>query len=117
MKPMSFLLGAIAIAASTPAIADTITVLAGANAQHRLRSGSFNTKPGDIVAIKAGHCILTEGLSLTVYDASVIGVGADKTILSVKNRKRATEGLIITSDDVPLKNFMIEDSRGLCANG
>jgi parallel beta-helix repeat protein len=112
MKQISSFAAAIVALISTSAMAETITVAAGANAQERLQTALIDAKPGDIVAIGAGRFSLTDGLSLAVDNVTVIGAGADKTILSFKEQKGAGEGLLVTSDDVVLKNFAIEDSRG-----
>jgi parallel beta-helix repeat protein len=112
MKPTFSLLVAVSALIATPAMAETLTVAAGANAQERLQSALIDAKPGDIVAIGAGRFDLTDGLSLTVDNVTISGEGPDKSILSFKGQKGAGEGLLVTSDDVVLKGFAIEDSRG-----
>lgn len=110
IRPLS--LAALALCVSTPAMAKTITVAAGANAQERLQGALLDAKPGDVVQIGAGRFDLTDGLSLDVNGVTIRGAGADKTVLSFKGQMGAGEGLLVTSDDVVLRGFAVEDSRG-----
>lgn len=103
---------ALALCALTPAAAETLKVPAGPDAQERLQSALLDAKPGDIVEIGAGRFDLTDGLSLDVNKVTVRGAGPDKTILSFKGQLGAGEGLLVTSDDVVLRGFAVEDSRG-----
>ena len=102
----------IGLLAATPAAADTITVEAGPNAQERLQAALIEAKPGDTVRIGAGRFELTDGLSLDVDRVTVRGMGPDKTVLSFKGQLGAGEGLLVTSDDVVLRGFAVEDSKG-----
>lgn len=103
---------AAALLAAAPALAKDIVVEAGANAQERLQSALLDAKPGDTVRIGAGRFELTDGLSLDVNHVTVRGAGADKTVLSFKGQLGAGEGLLVTSDDVVLRDFAVEDSKG-----
>ncbi|WP_447728023.1 parallel beta-helix domain-containing protein [Sphingomonas koreensis] len=98
--------------ASSAAIAKTIDVPAGPNAQERLQEALLDAKPGDIVQISAGRFELTDGLSLDVDKVTVRGAGPDKTVLSFKGQLGAGEGLLVTSDDVVLRSFAVEDTKG-----
>ena len=97
---------------ATPAAARTIHVEAGPNAQERLQAALIEAAPGDVVQIGAGRFDLTDGLSLDVDRVTVRGAGADKTVLSFKGQLGAGEGLLVTSDDVVLRGFAVEDSKG-----
>ncbi|MFS2112124.1 parallel beta-helix domain-containing protein [Sphingomonas sp. Sphisp140] len=98
--------------AATPAVAKDITVEAGPNAQERLQSALLDAKPGDTVRIGAGRFELTDGLSLDVNGVTVRGAGSLRTVLSFKGQLGAGEGLLVTSDDVVLRDFAVEDSKG-----
>ncbi len=98
--------------AAGPAAAQTVTVEAGANAQERLQAALIEAKPGSMVRIGAGRFELTDGLSLDVDRVTVRGEGPDKTVLSFKGQLGAGEGLLVTSDDVVLRGFAVEDSKG-----
>ena len=112
MKPIPFLIAASLLAVANPAFADILRVDAGADAQSRLQAALIDAKPGDTVEIGAGRFELTDGLSLDVDRVTVRGAGPGATILSFKAQKGAGEGLLITADDVVLRGFAVEDSRG-----
>ncbi|RYY24511.1 MAG: hypothetical protein EOP62_16685 [Sphingomonadales bacterium] len=97
---------------AAPAAAKDIVVLAGANAQERLQTALIEAEPGDVVRIGEGRFDLTDGLSLDVNRVTVRGAGADKTVLSFKGQLGAGEGLLVTSDDVILRDFAVEDTKG-----
>lgn len=97
---------------ASSAYAKTIDVPAGPNAQERLQEALLDAKPGDIVQIGAGRFDLTDGLSLDIDKVTVRGAGPDKTVLSFKGQLGAGEGLLVTSDDVVLRGFAVEDSKG-----
>ena len=101
-----------ALAAIFPAYAGTLRVEPGANAQERLQTALLDAKPGDTVEIGAGRFELTDGLSLDISGVTVRGMGADKSVLSFKGQKSAGEGLLVTSIDVVLRDFAVEDTRG-----
>lgn len=101
-----------ALIAASPAAAQTVTVEAGPNAQERLQAALIEAKPGGTVQIGAGRFELTDGLSLDVNRVTVRGAGPDKTVLSFKGQLGAGEGLLVTSDDVVLRDFAVEDSKG-----
>lgn len=112
MKPIPFFIAAGLLALTAPAFAGTIRVEPGADAQSRLQSALIEAKPGDVVEIGAGRFDLTDGLSLDVDGVTVRGAGPGTTILSFKGQKGAGEGLLVTADDVVLRGFAVEDSRG-----
>ena len=98
--------------AAAPAMAKDIIVEAGPGAQERLQTALLDAKPGDTVRIGAGRFELTDGLSLDVNGVTVRGAGPLKTVLSFKGQLGAGEGLLVTSDDVVLRDFAVEDSKG-----
>ena len=112
MKPIPFLVTASLLAFAHPVLADTIRIAPGPDAQSRLQSALIDAKPGDTVEIGAGRFDLTDGLSLDVDRVTVRGAGPGATILSFKGQKGAGEGLLVTADDVVLRDFAVEDSRG-----
>ncbi|NIJ21685.1 parallel beta-helix repeat protein [Sphingomonas naasensis] len=101
-----------ALIAASPAAAQTVTVEAGPDAQERLQAALIEAKPGSTVRIGPGRFELTDGLSLDVNRVTVRGAGPDKTVLSFKGQLGAGEGLLVTSDDVVLRDFAVEDSKG-----
>ena len=109
-KPQVFAV-ALALVAS-PLAAKTISVAPGPNAQEVLQTALIDAQPGDVVQLAAGRYVLTDGLSLDVDRVTFRGAGPDATILDFKGQKAAGEGLLVTSDDVVLRGFAVEDARG-----
>ncbi|SIN59641.1 parallel beta-helix repeat-containing protein [Parasphingorhabdus marina DSM 22363] len=101
-----------ALSCSMPVLAKTLTVEAGADAQERLQEALILAEPGDVVELGAGRFDLTDGLSLDVDRVTVRGQGMDKSVLNFAGQLGAGEGLLVTSDDVVLRDFAIEDSKG-----
>jgi parallel beta-helix repeat protein len=110
---MRIIATAAAIAAlSSPLSAKTITVEASADAQAKLQEALIVAEPGDVIELGAGRFALTDGLSLDVPQVTVKGAGADKTTLDFSAQLGAGEGLLVTSDDVILRDFAVENSKG-----
>jgi parallel beta-helix repeat protein len=112
MKPIAIFAVAAFLVATPVVQAATISVAAGADAQERLQGALIDAKPGDVVEIGPGRFDLTDGLSLDVANVTVKGAGRDATILNFKGQKAAGEGLLVTSNDVILRDFAVEDARG-----
>lgn len=106
------LTAALAAVAATGAHARTIEVAAGDDAQTRLQEALINAQPGDVVRIGPGTFRLTDGLSLDVNGVTVRGAGIEQTILDFSGQQGAGEGLLVTSDDVVLRDFTVRDTRG-----
>lgn len=97
---------------SSPLAAKTITVNAGADAQAKLQEALIIAEPGDVVELGEGRFKLTDGLSLDVAKVTVKGQGAGKSILDFSGQLGAGEGLLVTSDDVVLRDFAVENTKG-----
>lgn len=105
------LLAAAALVA-TGAAAATIDVAAGADAQERLQTALIDAKPGDVVKLGAGRFVLADGLSLDVANVIVRGAGPDKTVLDFTTQKGEGEGLLITSNNVVIRDLAVENPKG-----
>lgn len=101
-----------ALSCSMPVLAKTIMVEAGTDAQERLQEALILAEPGDVVELGAGRFDLTDGLSLDVDKVTVRGQGMDQSVLNFAGQLGAGEGLLVTSDDVVLRDFAIENSKG-----
>jgi parallel beta-helix repeat protein len=110
MKAILLLAAASLIA--MPAAAKTITVKPGANAQQRLQTALIDAKPGDTVKLTAGTYKLVDGLSLDVANVTIAGAGRQQTILDFAGQKGEGEGLLITANDVTVRDFGVRDTKG-----
>jgi parallel beta-helix repeat protein len=106
------IIGAALCALVQPAFAKTINVAPGDGAQERLQEALIAAAPGDVVELAAGKFSLTDGLSLDVSGVTVKGQGAKVSVLDFSGQQGAGEGLLITSDDVILRDFAVENSKG-----
>lgn len=110
--PAATIAAASALAVAAPLGAKTITVAAGADAQSRLQEALILAQPGDVVQLEAGRFALTDGLSLDAKGVTVRGAGMDQTVLDFTGQKGAGEGLLVTSDEVTLRDFAVENAKG-----
>jgi len=92
--------------------ARTVTIPGDASFSDALQTALITAQAGDTVQLPAGTFSLTDGLSLDVDRVTLIGAGERKTILSFAGQTGAGEGLLVTSDDVTLKGFTIQDTAG-----
>jgi parallel beta-helix repeat protein len=99
-------------ALSSPISAKTIKVNPTADAQAKLQEALIVAEPGDVVELGEGRFKLTDGLSLDVAKVTVKGQGAGKTFLDFTGQLGAGEGLLVTSDDVVLRDFAVENTKG-----
>jgi parallel beta-helix repeat protein len=91
---------------------DIIRISPTTHAQEELQEALILVEPGQTIELGEGVFHLTDGLSLDVENVTVRGMGMDKTILSFKAQKGGSEGLLVTSDQVVLRDFAVEDSKG-----
>jgi parallel beta-helix repeat protein len=112
MRMRAFTIAAALAALSSPLSAKTITVQAGDGAQARLQEALIVAEAGDVVELAEGRFKLTDGLSLDVPRVTVKGQGSGKSILDFSGQLGAGEGLLVTSDDVVLRDFAVENSKG-----
>ena len=102
------------IAALIPSLAaaEVHQVIAGEGAQERLQEALILAQPGDEVVIGPGRFAMTDGLSLDVDGVTVRGAGMDETVLDFTGQQGAGEGLLVTSDNVTLRDFAVENPKG-----
>ena len=103
---------AAALAFGNPALAETITVGPGENAQERLQEALILAEPGDTIQLEAGRFSLADGLSLDVDGVTLRGAGMNATVLDFAEQQGSGEGLLVTSDNVTLRDFGVENPKG-----
>lgn len=87
-------------------------IQAGPDFQKRLQEALILAKPGAVIELPEGKHDLTAGLSLTVDNVTIRGKGMDKTILSFKNQKTGSAGMLVTANGFTLEDLAIEDTKG-----
>ena len=100
------------LATASPLLAETHIIAPGDGAQQRLQEALILAEPGDEIVLEAGRFVLTDGLSLDVDNVTIRGAGMDHSILDFSNQQGAGEGLLVTSDDVVLREFGVENTTG-----
>ena len=60
----------------------------------------------------AGIFELEDSLSLDIDSVRIEGEGMNQTILSFKNQRSGAQGLSVTSDNVTLQDFAVQDAKG-----
>ncbi|MFY8048502.1 MAG: parallel beta-helix domain-containing protein [Erythrobacter sp.] len=105
-------LAAALLCTAAPLAAETHRVEPGEGAAAKLQEALILAAPGDVVELGAGRFTLTDGLSLDVDGVTVRGAGLDKTVLDFTGQQGAGEGLLVTSDNVTLRGFAIENPKG-----
>lgn len=103
---------AVLLATAAPALAETYTVAPGEGAQERLQEALILAEPGDEIVLEAGRFALTDGLSLDVDGVTLRGAGMNESVLDFTNQAGAGEGLLVTSDNVTLRDFAVENAKG-----
>ena len=111
MKVAATLL-ALTLAFAAAAEARTWRIRPGPSAEQALQTALIEARPGDTVQLARGRIELTSGLSLDVDRVTIRGQGEGRSILSFTNQRRGAEGLLVTSDEVMLRDFAVENARG-----
>ncbi|MDT8280794.1 MAG: hypothetical protein RQ806_09650, partial [Erythrobacter sp.] len=93
------------LASAAPLAAEIHTIAPGEGSAERLQEALILAAPGDEVVLEAGRFVLTDGLSLDVDGVTVRGAGSALTILDFTAQQGAGEGLLVTSDNVTLRDF------------
>ncbi len=100
------------LASAAPVLAETHMIASGEGAQVRLQEALILAEPGDEIVLEAGRYILTDGLSLDVDGVTLGGAGPAQSILDFTTQQGAGEGLLVTSDNVTLRDFALENPKG-----
>ncbi|MEM7006078.1 MAG: parallel beta-helix domain-containing protein [Pseudomonadota bacterium] len=85
---------------------------AGAGFVTALQTALITAQDGDEIVMPAGTFDLTDGLSLDADRVTLRGAGQAETVLNFAGQTGAGEGLLVTSDDVTLSGFTIQDTAG-----
>ena len=82
------------------------------NAQEELQEALIVAKEGDTLKLAKGIYYFEDGLSLDVDNVTIEGAGMNDTILNFSKQASGAQGLLVTSNQVTLKEFSVEDAKG-----
>tara|TARA_B110000495_G_C22990400_1_gene583108 strand:+ start:39 stop:1265 length:1227 start_codon:yes stop_codon:yes gene_type:complete len=82
------------------------------NAQEELQEALIVVKEGDTLKLGKGIYYFEDGLSLDVDNVTIEGAGMNDTILNFSKQASGAQGLLVTSNQVTLKEFSVEDAKG-----
>ena len=94
------------------AYAEVIIIPPSDNSQERIQEALILANPGDTIQLISGNYELEDSLSLDIDGITIIGDGHEYTILNFANQKSGAQGLMVTSDDVILRDFAVIDAKG-----
>jgi parallel beta-helix repeat protein len=84
----------------------------GPDFQKRVQEALILAKPGAVIELPEGRLEMTTTLSLSVENVTIRGKGIDKTILSFKDQKTGSAGMLVTAGGFTLEDLAIEDPKG-----
>tara|TARA_B110000438_G_scaffold232921_1_gene228794 strand:+ start:28 stop:1266 length:1239 start_codon:yes stop_codon:yes gene_type:complete len=97
---------------SAPVFSAVQIIQPSSNAYEEIQEALILAEPGDIIRLTAGTYNLEDSLSLDVDNVHIEGEGMNQTILNFKNQQSGAQGLSVTSDNVTLQDFSIQDAKG-----
>ena len=101
-----------AAAGDEAAASGEVTLEAGEDFQTRLQTALIGADKGATITLPAGTFEMSDGLSLDVDGVTLKGAGQAETILDFSNQRGSGEGLLVTSDDVTLEAFAVQETKG-----
>ena len=87
-------------------LSEVIIIPPSKDSQERLQEALILANPGDIIQLTTGIYNLEDSLSLDIDEITIQGDGHENTILNFSDQKSGAQGLMVTSDDVILKNML-----------
>ena len=82
------------------------------NAYENIQEALILAEPGDVIRLTSGVFNLQDSLSLDIEGVQIEGAGMDQTILSFSDQQSGAQGLSVTSDNVTLQDFSIQNAKG-----
>ena len=97
---------------SVPIFSAVQVIKPSENSYQEIQEALILAKPGDIIRLSAGVFTLEDSLSLDVAGVQIEGEGMSQTILDFSNQLSGAQGLSVTSDNVTLQDFAIQNAKG-----
>ncbi len=82
------------------------------NSYQDIQEALILADPGDVVRLTSGTFYLRDSLSLDVHGVQIEGEGMNQTILDFSDQQSGAQGLSVTSDNVTLQDFSIQNAKG-----
>ena len=82
------------------------------NSYQDIQEALILAEPGDVVRLASGTFYLRDSLSLDVSGVQIEGEGMNQTILDFSDQQSGAQGLSVTSDNVTLQDFSIQNAKG-----
>ena len=97
---------------SAACFASTVYISPSEDPYTEIQEALILASPGDVIHLSAGLYELEDSLSIDVNNLILEGEGINDTVLSFKNQLSGAQGLSVTSDNVILRDFAIENAKG-----
>ena len=97
---------------SVPLFSAVQVIKPSENSYQEIQEALILAEPGDIIRLSAGVFTLEDSLSLDVAGVQIEGEGMSQTILDFSNQLSGAQGLSVTSDNVTLQDFAIQNAKG-----
>ena len=97
---------------SAACFAGTVYISPSEDPYTEIQEALILASPGDIIHLSAGLYELEDSLSIDVNNLVLEGEGIDETVLSFKNQLSGAQGLSVTSNNVILRDFAVENAKG-----
>ena len=97
---------------STVCFASTVYISPSEDPYTEIQEALILASPGDIIHLSAGLYELEDSLSIDINNLVLEGEGIDETVLSFKNQLSGAQGLSVTSNNVILRDFAVENAKG-----
>jgi parallel beta-helix repeat protein len=95
-----------------PVDPNIITIETGENFETDLKTALIEAQPGHIIILPEGKFDMTGGLILDVSNVTIRGQGESTTVLNFAAQTSGGDGLLVTSNNVVLEDFAVEDTPG-----
>jgi parallel beta-helix repeat protein len=82
------------------------------NSYQQIQDALILAEPGDVIRLTAGTFHLEDSLSLDKNGVQIEGEGMNQTILDFQNQQSGAQGLLVTSDNVTLQDFSVQNAKG-----
>ena len=97
---------------SAACFAGTVYISPSEDPYTEIQEAFILASPGDVIHLSAGLYELEDSLSIDVNNLILEGEGINDTVLSFKNQLSGAQGLSVTSDNVILRDFAVENAKG-----